>query len=160
LILDPKVALPTARQRRNSNKKNDEREEIIEEKLRHALGRRFSAGIFPNAYHIKVAIRDGASFWLSSGNWQSSNQPDAGTLQLPPRELQQGYNREWHVVLHHAGLASLYERFIEWDMQQARPLQAHPEELPDPDLSVPTDAALAAALSPKHYRRCATSAST
>ena len=32
-------------------------------------------GLFASAYHIKVAVRDGNTFWLSSGNWQSSNQP-------------------------------------------------------------------------------------
>ena len=33
-------------------------------------------GLLASAYHIKVAVRDGAAIWLSSGNWQSSNQPD------------------------------------------------------------------------------------
>ena len=33
-------------------------------------------GLWASAYHIKVAVRDGDTFWLSSGNWQSSNQPD------------------------------------------------------------------------------------
>lgn len=33
--------------------------------------------IFPTAYHIKVAVRDGKSVWLSSGNWNNSNQPAA-----------------------------------------------------------------------------------
>src|SRR5262245_28787676 len=33
-------------------------------------------GLWASAYHIKVAVRDGTAVWLSSGNWQSSNQPD------------------------------------------------------------------------------------
>jgi hypothetical protein len=33
-------------------------------------------GLWANAYHIKVAVRDGRAGWLSSGNWQSSNQPN------------------------------------------------------------------------------------
>src|SRR5262245_43211215 len=33
-------------------------------------------GLWASAYHIKVAVRDGKTVWLSSGNWQSSNQPD------------------------------------------------------------------------------------
>src|SRR5262245_42414667 len=32
-------------------------------------------GLWASAYHIKVAVRDGNAVWLSSGNWQSSNQP-------------------------------------------------------------------------------------
>ena len=28
-----------------------------------------TAKIFPSAYHIKVAVRDSDTFWLSSGNW-------------------------------------------------------------------------------------------
>ena len=35
-----------------------------------------SAWMFPYAYHIKVIGRDGAAFWLSSGNLNNSNQPD------------------------------------------------------------------------------------
>ena len=164
LILDPKVALPSAGQRRNSNKRDDETEEVVEDELRRALARRFSfvwaavtsrdkvsGGLFPSAYHIKVSVRDGSTFWLSSGNWQSSNQPDVAKLQLSAPQLQQQYNREWHVILQHDGLASLYERFIEWDMQRARPFQIQPEDLPNPDLSVPVDSALAAALAAKRY---------
>src|SRR6201995_4248364 len=35
-----------------------------------------TAWIYPSAYHIKVAVRDRSVFWLSSGNWNNSNQPD------------------------------------------------------------------------------------
>ena len=39
---------------------------------------RFERGpwIFRTAYHIKVAVRDHSTFWLSSGNWNNSNQPE------------------------------------------------------------------------------------
>jgi hypothetical protein len=33
-------------------------------------------GLRASAYHIKVAVRDGNACWMSSGNWQSSNQPN------------------------------------------------------------------------------------
>src|SRR5208337_3047871 len=33
-------------------------------------------GLWASAYHIKVAVRDGDTTWVSSGNWQTSNQPD------------------------------------------------------------------------------------
>jgi hypothetical protein len=109
---------------------------VVENPLKSAIGKRLKfvwaavtsrdkvkEGIFPNAYHIKVAVRDGKAFWLSSGNWQSSNQPDVDKLKLAIRDLQQKYNREWHVLIQHPGLASLYEKFIKWDMQQAAPLR-------------------------------------
>ena len=32
--------------------------------------------MFPSAYHIKVAVRDSTELWLSSGNWNNSNQPE------------------------------------------------------------------------------------
>src|SRR5262249_47780221 len=35
-----------------------------------------STWIFPSAYHTKVAISDHSVVWLSSGNWNNSNQPD------------------------------------------------------------------------------------
>ena len=41
---------------------------------------RFKGALFKSSYHIKVAVRDGKAFWLSSGNWQSSNQPDHDPL--------------------------------------------------------------------------------
>jgi len=165
LILDPKVALPSPKQKKNSNKKNDIREEVVETQLKSALGKRLrfvwaavtsrdkvTQGIFPNAYHIKVAVRDGNALWLSSGNWQSSNQPDVNKLKLAIAALQQKYNREWHVLIQHAGLSSLYEKFIQWDMQQAAPLQVHPEAFAAPILAVPPNPALLAALAAKTYK--------
>ncbi len=32
-----------------------------------------AAWVFPTAYHIKVAVRDGKTVWVSSGNWNNSN---------------------------------------------------------------------------------------
>jgi hypothetical protein len=165
LILDPKVALPNAKQKKNSNKKNDIREEVVEKDLKSAIGKRLDflwaavtsrdkveQGIFPNAYHIKVAVRDGKAFWLSSGNWQSSNQPNLAALKLSIATLQQRYNREWHVLIEHRELASLYEKFIQWDIKQARPLQTHPDTLAQPMLAVPPNPVLSAALATKTYK--------
>jgi V8-like Glu-specific endopeptidase len=76
---------------------------------------------FGNAYHIKVAVRDGKAFWLSSGNWQSSNQPDhdvaAGENSW---DLLLGYNREWHVVIENANLAKQFEKYILYDLKNAK----------------------------------------
>ena len=95
--------------------------------------------IFPTAYHIKVALRDSNAIWLSSGNWQSSNQPDidpfGANATLP--NLQQIYNREWHVVIESLELATVFERFISWDMEQAEPLNVQPDRVARPDLLVP-----------------------
>ena len=43
--------------------------------------------IYPSAYHIKVAVRDSEAFWLSSGNWNSTNQPDIDPLTRTRRPL-------------------------------------------------------------------------
>jgi hypothetical protein len=75
--------------------------------------------LFNTAYHIKVAVwsdRDDdriadKAVWLSSGNWQSSNQPNVagGTSDL------QTYNREWHAVVEHPGLAGMFRRHLQQD---------------------------------------------
>ncbi len=98
--------------------------------LRGALGERLAIqwanvaqknSLWASAYHIKVAVRDSMSFWLSSGNWQSSNQaPDA-----PPADrdsaktLLTDYNREWHVVVDNATLAKVFESYIKYDFDQS-----------------------------------------
>ena len=82
--------------------------------------------IFPSAYHIKVAVRDGEAFWLSSGNWQNSNQPDIDPLHKPGDQKQafRGHNREWHAIVEHRGLARTFEQFLQQDFKQASQVQA------------------------------------
>jgi hypothetical protein len=78
--------------------------------------------LFPNAYHIKVAVRDGSSFWLSSGNWQGSNQPEEDASKLSEgdqRKLLSGHNREWHVISNNAKLAKMFEAYIKYDSSEA-----------------------------------------
>jgi hypothetical protein len=105
--------------------------------------KKVSGAIYPSAYHIKVAVKDSDSFWLSSGNWQSSNQPDIENLTLSKRKILRSYNREWHVVLSNPELAAIYEGFLNWDMKQARPLQIESDavevspEAPAPQLLIP-----------------------
>ena len=67
-----------------------------------------TAWAFPSAYHIKVAVRDSASFWLSSGNWNNSNQPDA-------TQMGGQCDRDWHVVVNHQGLAQTFEAYLKND---------------------------------------------
>jgi hypothetical protein len=99
-------------------------------------------GLWASAYHIKVAVRDGKTFWLSSGNWQSSNQPDVhpfdkGHDKLPPG-FQRNYNRDYHAIIENEKLASAYETYIQRD-HQLTSAQGKPEPFVQPDLFVPED---------------------
>lgn len=77
--------------------------------------------LITSAYHIKVASRDGEEFWLSSGNWKESNQPqidpagENSTLMGPLRQK----NRDWHVIVANERLATMFQRYIEWDFKEA-----------------------------------------
>ncbi|WP_375396927.1 phospholipase D-like domain-containing protein [uncultured Sphingomonas sp.] len=75
-------------------------------------GRRFAS-----AYHEKVAVRDAASFWLSSGNWSLRSQPNIDPIGFPAqaRGMYSKGNREWHVIVDDADLAQLFERYIRHD---------------------------------------------
>ncbi|GAB3801898.1 hypothetical protein GCM10028798_18300 [Humibacter antri] len=75
-----------------------------------------SAWIFPSAYHIKVAVRDSSTVWLSSGNWNDSNQPDIDPVHDPADAAQaRTRDRDWHVVIHDAGLARTFEAYLKHD---------------------------------------------
>jgi phosphatidylserine/phosphatidylglycerophosphate/cardiolipin synthase-like enzyme len=78
--------------------------------------------IYPNAYHIKVAVRDSKVMWLSSGNWNNSNQPDMDPIGNPSsgdQALARKSDRDWHVVIENADLAKQYEAFIKHDLEVA-----------------------------------------
>ena len=99
-------------------------------------------GLFASAYHIKVAVRDGDAFWLSSGNWQSSNQPDvhpfvAHPEKLPP-QFQKKYNRDYHAIISNKKLASIYEFYIKRDFELSA-AQAEAVSFAAPDLFVPEE---------------------
>jgi hypothetical protein len=96
--------------RSNPRREGELTEAELKEELDRSLGPRltFSSAavgvLYPSAYHIKVAVRDGAAFWLSSGNWQGTNQPplDGTTAtKAQQKELLNRCNREWHVVVEH-----------------------------------------------------------
>jgi hypothetical protein len=78
-------------------------------------------GLWASAYHIKVAVRDGRSFWLSSGNWQSSNQPPVRPFgeaaDALPAGFQQLYNREYHAIVTGERLAEVFESYIQRDAE-------------------------------------------
>ena len=112
----------------DGTKANDLTDAQVVEQLRNSLGGKFENawvkigrvnGWVASSYHIKVAVRDGQAFWLSSGNWQSSNQPDADPVsEVPPqRKWLDDYNREWHAIVEHAGLARVFEKYLLHDFQ-------------------------------------------
>ena len=150
LILDPGIAAGTGDG--TSVKGHDVTEDKVVTTLKDLLKTRFDftwagvkrdgktdSSIFPSAYHIKMAVIDSAKFWVSSGNWQSSNQPNIDPLSpaADRTDILRNYNREWHVIVEHPGLARTYEQFIEWDIAQAKPLQVHPLGISLPALVAP-----------------------
>ncbi len=86
-----------------------------------------AAEIFPTAYHIKVAVRDRAAFWLSSGNWNNSNQPDIDPVAAPSASASataRTCDRDWHAIVTHAGLSATFEAYIANDLAIASQHQA------------------------------------
>jgi len=105
-----------------------------------------SGARFPSAYHEKVIVRDGTSFWLSSGNWTHSSQPEIDPVNDPedaPGMYSKG-NREWHVVIDNQALSELFARYIEHDRDTARQDAggAFAEPISYPDVFVPLAALL------------------
>jgi hypothetical protein len=101
---------------------------------------RFAAvAIFPNAYHIKVAVRDGTAFWLSSGNWNNSNQPDIDPVNNPAdAKAATKADRDWHVIVDHAGLAATFASYLENDLTVASAHQTAGADLA-PRAAVPAE---------------------
>ncbi|MFN7995886.1 MAG: hypothetical protein U0Q18_19905 [Bryobacteraceae bacterium] len=81
--------------------------------------------IYPSAYHIKVAVRDSSAFWLSSGNWNNSNQPDIDPLQDPSgsADVAAHSDRDWHVIVEDETLARTYEAFLRHDFDVANQVE-------------------------------------
>jgi hypothetical protein len=119
LVLDHPTRNPTA----------DQSDEETEQGLNGKLGDRLSFAwapvrsspevrewMFPTAYHIKVAVRDSQELWLSSGNWNNSNQPEDAPITDPdPAHAAETFmksDRDWHVVVAHQGLARLFETYV------------------------------------------------
>ena len=118
------------------------------DKFQHVWASVGAGKLITSAYHIKVASRDGEEFWLSSGNWKDSNQPNidpAGansTLIGPLRQR----NRDWHAIIENGKLAKLFQKYIEWDFKEAQRVPVEEGlEVPMPELFVPV-AALAEGL--------------
>ncbi|HME23746.1 MAG TPA: phospholipase D-like domain-containing protein [Acetobacteraceae bacterium] len=115
------------------NPSRDQTDEDTQQELREKLGdaykgawaltnsdRMATAWIYPNAYHIKVAVRDDGTFWLSSGNWNNSNQPEIDLSDLAAaRKIATGHDRDWHVIATHPALADTFRKFLANDFAVA-----------------------------------------
>jgi len=130
LVLDHPTRNPTADQ------SDEETKQSLVTKLANALtfawapvrsSPEVSEWIFPTAYHIKVAVRDSAELWLSSGNWNNSNQPEEAPIADPdPAHALETFkksDRDWHVAISHAPLAKLFEAYLINDRKTALPAQ-------------------------------------
>lgn len=96
-----------------------------------------NAWIFPTAYHIKVAVRDHTAFWLSSGNWNNSNQPDIDPASnATDAKTARHSDRDWHVIVEHARLANVFEQYIANDKTIAAD-HNNPPQTPGPPLPPP-----------------------
>lgn len=112
-------------------------------KFKHVFASVGSGKLIPSAYHIKVASRDGKEFWLSSGNWKDSNQANidpAGEHSTRITPLRQ-HNREWHAIIANKKLATMFQKYIEFDFEEAKrvPLEEGVEAV-FPDVFVPEEA--------------------
>lgn len=84
------------------------------------LGKESVAKAFPTAYHIKVVVRDSSAFWLSSGNFNSSNQPNVDpTDQTALVQAFEHSDRDWHLICQCPELATIFEAYLRNDYAEA-----------------------------------------
>jgi hypothetical protein len=99
-------------------------------------------GLWASAYHIKVAVRDGSAMWLSSGNWQSTNQPDVHPFEPGgklPAGFQRKYNRDYHAIIVNDRMSSIYEQYIKRDHDLSAAQAGDAQSFALPDLFVPEE---------------------
>ncbi|HYZ22732.1 MAG TPA: phospholipase D-like domain-containing protein [Rhodopila sp.] len=123
LTLDRPAKNPSADQT------DEETRQSLEEKLRQGFqaawaltnaDRLAPVWIFPNAYHIKVAVREDGTFWLSSGNWNNSNQPEIDLSDTKAaRAIAAKHDRDWHVIASGGSLGSVFRAFLQHDFEVA-----------------------------------------
>jgi phosphatidylserine/phosphatidylglycerophosphate/cardiolipin synthase-like enzyme len=154
MVLDDPALNPSADQSDQDTRislKEDLKERL---KVAQALvrnRREIARWIFPTAYHIKVAVKDGSSFWLSSGNWNNSNQPDIDPIAKPAgaEGTLKHSDRDWHVIVENEKLGKIYDAFLRHDFDVASQQQSGLKALvfniqdimpsiKEPDAPVPT----------------------
>jgi len=145
------LALQPGQSLGDKTKENDLKDKDTVHKLQQALRKKFEIawvkvgivnGWVASSYHIKVAARDQTAFWLSSGNWQSSNQPPPpiNPLKKPwDRSWLSKYNREWHAIVDHPGLTGQFQTYIQNDFKNNVGVGGE-EAFVFPDLLVPEEA--------------------
>ncbi|MEY9405247.1 hypothetical protein ABIF66_000150 [Bradyrhizobium japonicum] len=104
--------------------------------------------LFSTSYHIKVAVLGKGEaydrFWLSSGNWASSNQAPFGDADHPLEDLTwsdvKTYDRDWHAVVRCEPLATTFHNHLKQDFVDCRELEGEEAATPLlPELIVPED---------------------
>jgi hypothetical protein len=79
-----------------------------------------SAWIYPTSYHIKVAVQDSSKTWLSSGNWNNSNQPAISPADnAADATTARHRDRDWHVVISEPEIAKVFEAYLQNDLTVA-----------------------------------------
>ena len=152
LVLHPFVEPPTKGVKEHDLKTKTEVLRPLDDEMRNRFEHAWATfktakrpdGLWASAYHIKVAVRDGKAGWLSSGNWQSTNQPNVhlfGDGADPDQPLPDGfpreYNREYHAIFESNTLAAIFEQYIRRDFELCAAQAGEPVEFAAPDLFVP-----------------------
>jgi PLD-like domain len=159
-------------------KKDDWPEEKVMQTLKHDAGDRFKftpasvsgpGRLFATSYHIKVAVLSGRSegarggalrdkrFWLSSGNWASSNQAPLDDRDHPLDGLTwvdvRNYDRDWHAIVANEKLARVFRNHLEQDFADCEAQAGEEAAAPIfPDLIVPEDYFLEAPRTMRNYK--------
>ncbi|MEN3332217.1 MAG: hypothetical protein V7641_1582 [Blastocatellia bacterium] len=136
----------------DGTKANDLTDDQVVEKFSEAFPNKFENawvkigrvnGWVASSYHIKVAVQDQRVFWLSSGNWQSSNQPNGDPLNENPQRRMwlEKFNREWHVVVENPDLAKVFEAHLLHDFNNNLGVSEHERQpaVDLPDLLIPDE---------------------
>ncbi|WP_162940185.1 phospholipase D-like domain-containing protein [Gryllotalpicola protaetiae] len=76
--------------------------------------------VFQTAYHIKVAAQDSTAVWVSSGNWNNSNQPAIDPVNVKAdAEAARSGDRDWHVVVRSPELTTTFAAYLAHDFDVA-----------------------------------------
>lgn len=117
--------------------------------------------LFATSYHIKVAVLGSSKrnkrFWLSSGNWASSNQAPLDDEDHPLDSLSwadvKDYDRDWHAVVENEKLATVFRNHLEQDYEDCEKVAGEEAVVaPPPDLVVPDDYFLEAPRTVRKYQ--------
>jgi|WetSurMetagenome_2_1015567.scaffolds.fasta_scaffold02787_3 V8-like Glu-specific endopeptidase len=158
-----KLAIQPGESLSTGTKKNDLKDEEVVDELGKKLKKKFGnawvsvgskKGWVTTSYHIKVAVRDSSAIWLSSGNWQSSNQPDLDELKKTNSYMLTHYNRDWHIIVENKELAKTFEKFILNDYEHNKDNELGKKKSEDEEMSflVPdTDEAISEEATKKEY---------